>query len=305
MMVELAVEAFRSKNYNLAVEIYERLIKENGPKREYYLGLGNSLAKLTQLQEAFESYSNAFRLGQIKPEDLGHLVNGLVEMMRGKDEVEDQSGKKTKKTDIFSCSLCLSVWIDPVTMNCGHTFCRRCMEKEEAVNRRKVCKECGVVIYTKLSSLKSNVLLCATVEKWFPEELKAAKLRTEGNDWIARNNFKEAITAYSKAKGYAPHDHILLSNRSYAHACLKNYKEALDDAQVTINMCPDWPKGHYRKGSALLGLDRHEDAALAYLHCLGLDPELSTARKALEKVTCHSNVNCMNCLICTIKLFDI
>lgn len=43
-------------------------------------------------------------------------------------------------------------------------------------------------------------------------------------------------------------------NRSYCYYCLEQYPLALADAEKSIQMAPEWPKGYYRKGSALMGL---------------------------------------------------
>lgn len=43
-------------------------------------------------------------------------------------------------------------------------------------------------------------------------------------------------------------------NRSYCFYCLEQYPKALADAENSIQLSPDWPKGHFRKGSALMGM---------------------------------------------------
>ena len=47
---------------------------------------------------------------------------------------------------------------------------------------------------------------------------------------------------------------MLYSNRSGAHASKKDFEKALEDAQKTTDLKPDWAKGWGRKGSALHGL---------------------------------------------------
>lgn len=43
-------------------------------------------------------------------------------------------------------------------------------------------------------------------------------------------------------------------NRSYCYYCLEQYPPALADAERAIQLAPDWPKGYFRKGSALMGM---------------------------------------------------
>ena len=47
---------------------------------------------------------------------------------------------------------------------------------------------------------------------------------------------------YTEAIELDPANHLLYSNRSAAYASLKKYKEALGDAEKTIELKPDWGK---------------------------------------------------------------
>ena len=58
---------------------------------------------------------------------------------------------------------------------------------------------------------------------------------------------------FSQAIAIEPGNHVLYSNRSGAYASMKNYDKALEDANKTTELKPDWAKGWGRKGSALHG----------------------------------------------------
>lgn len=58
---------------------------------------------------------------------------------------------------------------------------------------------------------------------------------------------------FTQAIALQPDNHILYSNRSAAHASKKDWDNALKDADKTIEIKPDWPKGYGRKGAALHG----------------------------------------------------
>ena len=58
---------------------------------------------------------------------------------------------------------------------------------------------------------------------------------------------------FSQAIAIEPANHVLYSNRSGAYASMKNYDKALEDAEKTTDLKPDWAKGWGRKGSALHG----------------------------------------------------
>lgn len=81
----------------------------------------------------------------------------------------------------------------------------------------------------------------------------ADELKALGNKAIADKNFDDAIDKFTQAIALQPDNHILYSNRSAAHASKKDWDNALKDADKTIEIKPDWPKGYGRKGAALHG----------------------------------------------------
>ena len=109
------------------------------------------------------------------------------------------------------------------------------------------------------------------------EELKA-----EGNSAFSQGNYSKAVDMFSKAIELASTNHVLYSNRSAAYASLKDYEHALADAQKTIDLKPDWVKGYSRKGAALYGLERFDEAEEAYREGLKYEPENASLKKALE-----------------------
>jgi tetratricopeptide (TPR) repeat protein len=58
---------------------------------------------------------------------------------------------------------------------------------------------------------------------------------------------------FTQAIEIEPGNHVLYSNRSGAYASLKNFDKALEDANKTTEVKPDWAKGWGRKGAALHG----------------------------------------------------
>ncbi|NXB08789.1 TTC31 protein, partial [Cnemophilus loriae] len=64
----------------------------------------------------------------------------------------------------------------------------------------------------------------------------------------------EAVSAFTVALELNPREHRLLGNRSYCLEKLGRYEEALADAEAALALQPGWPKGYFRKGKALRGL---------------------------------------------------
>ncbi|KAJ9151649.1 Heat shock protein sti1 [Coniochaeta hoffmannii] len=118
----------------------------------------------------------------------------------------------------------------------------------------------------------------------------AEELKALGNKAIAEKKFDDAITHFTKAIELTPENHILYSNRSAAYASKKDWEHALQDAEKTTEIKPDWPKGWSRKGAALFGKGDLVGATDAYEAGLKLDPnnagmknDLAAVQRAIEK----------------------
>ena len=77
---------------------------------------------------------------------------------------------------------------------------------------------------------------------------------------------------------------MLYSNRSGAYASLKDWDAALEDANKTTEIKPDWSKGWGRKGTALHGTGDLVGAKDAFDEALKLDPANAQAKAGLQAV---------------------
>ncbi|MCJ1258401.1 Hsp90 cochaperone [Lignoscripta atroalba] len=112
----------------------------------------------------------------------------------------------------------------------------------------------------------------------------ADSLKAEGNKAFAEKKFEEAIEKFTKAIEIEPSNHVLYSNRSGAYASLKNFDKALEDAEKTTEIKPDWAKGWGRKGTALHGTGDLVGANDAFEEALKLDPSNAQAKSGLAAV---------------------
>ncbi|KAK4605414.1 hypothetical protein RGQ29_013467 [Quercus rubra] len=90
-----------------------------------------------------------------------------------------------------------------------------------------------------------------------------------------------------------PSNYLLYSNRSATYARLGKHVEALADAEKTVQLKPDWPKGYFRLGEAHFGLGHFDEAVAAYTKGLAVttytkglacDPYDEGLRAGLAKV---------------------
>lgn len=63
-----------------------------------------------------------------------------------------------------------------------------------------------------------------------------------------------------------PDHFILLGNRAFSilRSTSPDYEAALADAETAVRIAPNWAKGHVRRGEALEGLGRKDEAVKAY-----------------------------------------
>lgn len=113
------------------------------------------------------------------------------------------------------------------------------------------------------------------------------ELKAQGNAALQAENFTEAIKLYSEAIEQDPSNHILFSNRSAAYAKINDYENSLKDAEQTISLKSDWPKGYSRKGAALELLEKYDEALITYKEGLKIDPSNAQLNEAIANCKDH------------------
>ncbi|KAM7417140.1 hypothetical protein PAMA_016987 [Pampus argenteus] len=308
-MLQLAAEAFQSKNFDLAADIYECQLAglgDPGSRQELMVKRADALAFGGKFTDAIDVYRQASETDRLRPVHLANLIEYLTGSVGRQDGGESQHSIPRKEEEpgatvaagcpgvdasgcaygYFSCRICLSSLFEPVTLPCGHSFCKKCLERERKEKERPaVCKECRDTSRgADVQSYRVNVVLSNILAKWFPALHQAGRLRREGNGLYAEKKMQAALEKYNQAIQIAPTDHILFSNRSQIHSSLKNYEKALKDAEMACSLMPLWSKGHVRKAQALVSLGRTEEALRQYLVCLSIEPDCRLAKTEAHKL---------------------
>lgn len=89
---------------------------------------------------------------------------------------------------------------------------------------------------------------------------------------------------YSKAIELDKTNHIYFSNRSAAYLTKNDATKALDDANTCLELNPDFEKGYSRKGAALQGLKKFDEAIAVLEEGVAKFPENSNLQKELATV---------------------
>ncbi|KAI8800123.1 beta-lactamase-like protein [Cladochytrium replicatum] len=76
----------------------------------------------------------------------------------------------------------------------------------------------------------------------------------------------------------------LLSNRAASLISLRKFEEALEDAEQVVMVRPEWVKGHFRRGDALMGLGRNKEALASFEEALKIEPLGVVVVERIEKL---------------------
>ncbi|XP_039995039.1 tetratricopeptide repeat protein 31 isoform X2 [Xiphias gladius] len=106
---------------------------------------------------------------------------------------------------------------------------------------------------------------------------KSTSLTEKGIKLVQEGQYAQAVVMFTEAIKCDPKDNRFFGNRSYCYYCLEQYPQALADAERSIQLAPDWSKGHFRKGSALMGMKRYSEAEKAMEQVLKLDKDCEEA----------------------------
>ncbi|XP_068451663.1 tetratricopeptide repeat protein 31-like isoform X2 [Clinocottus analis] len=132
---------------------------------------------------------------------------------------------------------------------------------------------------------KENEAQSNQVESTEEMKRRGESLTVRGMQLFGQGQYSQAVDVFTGAIDCDPKDHRFYGNRSCCYWCLEQYSPALADAHRSIQLAPDWPKGHFRKGCALMGLKRFSEAEAAMQQVLRLDENCKEA--ASELLSCR------------------
>ncbi|XP_069552962.1 LON peptidase N-terminal domain and RING finger protein 1 [Brachyistius frenatus] len=180
--------------------------------------------------------------------------------------------------DLLECPLCLFLMCEPVTMSCGHTFCRRCV----GGHLPSKCPSCKERLKQKeVKGMKNNVLLISVVEKCCPDE---TRMKCHILEKLKANEFTEALCVANEGLHLVPDDQSLKVYRAEANCSLMHYSDALTDLDYLCCLRPNWTEGFFRKGNVLLEMGQQKEALIQFHRCLKLQADFVPAKSQIKKI---------------------
>ncbi|KAM3607280.1 uncharacterized protein V6R79_004968 [Siganus canaliculatus] len=302
-MLEVAEEASRAGDYDLAVEIYSSQLADlQQPDRGLCLRKADTLARAGRISEALDSYCIAASLSKLHPDELSTLVETIARTLRDKElgipgtlnghgksshgDDDDESNPdcgEDETLDLFSCRLCKCLLHEPTTVECGHTFCKHCLDEDSSENciqcKHKLIKKDGLPNGRRL-----NVVLSGLLDKLFATESQARRIWIEGEALWKKQVLSEALDKYNAAIALVPSSGRLLYQRAELHMEMRNFSQAVQDASSLCRMKPLWTKAHNLKAMALSKADRNDEALQEYFLCVALKPDWTKVKLEAQKI---------------------
>ncbi|KAF8466400.1 PUA-like domain-containing protein [Kalaharituber pfeilii] len=129
------------------------------PGKTAVLRGGRLAATYTYAERGNLPYDMDLNYHSASGEDLSHLDKAILNHLRDKVQPELQ------------CLVCYSLYLDPVTTACGHTFCRKCLER--VLDHSLTCPMCRKVQHISTAILQfqgSNQVLTDLLGSLYPDE---------------------------------------------------------------------------------------------------------------------------------------
>ena len=211
---------------------------------------------------------------EIKNESIDSIANALVDSQK-QAVLNEKSVNFVDQTEdnIFHCALCSSLYVEPVTLDCGHTLCKSCILPGKASIQVIDCKQCGVANHD--NDIAVNVLMTDLIQKWFPREYEDEVKKLEEVRRELRGDKEKVVETLSGVLRNNPHHITALKWRSHAFLELGLHKQALEDAELACDLRPFLPDVFHQRGEVLFAMGKYDKAIQSLARALALEPNHS------------------------------
>uniref|UniRef100_A0A667ZVI6 Sperm associated antigen 1 n=1 Tax=Myripristis murdjan TaxID=586833 RepID=A0A667ZVI6_9TELE len=116
-------------------------------------------------------------------------------------------------------------------------------------------------------------------------EVLFTSLKQEGNDYVKKSQYQEAVGKYSECLKLKPEECAIYTNRALCYVKLERFAEAKQDCDAALKLEPTNKKAFYRRAMANKGLKDYLACSTDLQEVLQQDPSVQEAERELEEVT--------------------
>lgn len=255
-------------------------VDEHVDHRQLVLLKAEALASENRLKEAVDMFAMALRYGPVRPEQLSSLVGCVLRNFKKKSEESPARSEPNWTQDCeLDCPGCHCFIAEPVTVTCGHTYCRRCLQHSTFSQ----CKVCNEDIRRRPGEPRLNVILCGLLDKWFPEDVKRTKYLGEAESLLKSKQYDKAIALTSRLLDYGSSNMWVQICHAEAHRGLKQHRQALEIWESCLTVSP-FPEGYFQKAKILQEMGHVDESLQVFLQCLALDENFHQAKREVELI---------------------
>lgn len=149
----------------------------------------------------------------------------------------------------------------------------QCLESAYDVSIRDVEAAAILRLPFSLSEIFSAGLMQLRIpEASVADKELSEKLKTEGNEFMKQEKYKEAIDCYSSAINLDGRNAVYYCNRAAAYGKMGEHDKSLADCRKALELDPRYCKAYARKGLAHTALGQQDEAHECFKRALEIDP---------------------------------
>lgn len=270
---ELVIEGVKESeagNLEVALELFDQVIKNNDSDINAWYNRGVVLFDLERLEEAIISYEKALELKPDFYQAWNNRGNILISLGKLEEAVISYDKALELKPDIYE------TW-----MVRGNILVRLGKLEEAITSYDKVLELKldiyeiwlirGIVLYG-LGRLSEAILSCDKVLEFDPDNVDAWFIR--GMVLYSLGSFDEALLSYDKALELKPDDvFYILYNRGLVLDDLGEFDKAINSYQKSLELKPNDVQLWNNRGISLAKLHKLEDAITSFDKALEFEPD--------------------------------
>lgn len=168
----------------------------------------------------------------------------------------------------------------PTTLRESKSFTAKGQATEEKVEEFMKQRNLTESEKAELEEMKSKM---STLPDDLTPEARALAKKQKGNEEFKGGNIPQALVHYTESI-LIKSTSAVRANRAQCFLQLGKYNEAVEDCDECIKDDPDYVKAHFRRGLALMKLERYREAGACFSKTLELEPKNKAAKSSMGLV---------------------